>query len=115
MNTNLPKRISQKWLQQKKTSLGYTRKVTEDGEVNPSYTELETEVREAEQELERWNNFESWVKTKLDMILNIYPLRTGKQTYEPSQVFLKKCKTTGQTTFMTRQQAWEEYLKEMAK
>ena len=106
--TTIPKRISKRWLSQKQGLLQITVKTLNDGTPNPAYAALEAEVSEAAAELARWQAFEGWVKASLGMVVNAYPLRTKSQTYEPGQVFLKKDKATGQTTFLTKQAAWEK-------
>jgi hypothetical protein len=115
MISTLPKRISERWLSQKRSILQITVKTLNDGTPNPAYAALEAEVSEAAAELERWTAFEAWVKANLGMALNAYPLRTKSQTYEPGQVFLKKDKATGQTTFLTKQAAWEKYTESQTK
>lgn len=110
----IPKRISERWISQKSTVLQHTAKTLGDGAPNPAYSDLKAEVSEATAELARWKKFEGWVKADLGMTLNSYPLRTKSQTYEPGQVFLKKDKASGQTTVMTKNEAWEMYAESLA-
>ena len=108
MTTQLPRRISRRWLDQQKTKLGCTIKNL-DGKPNPHYARLATEIETAEAELDRRERFEAWAKSTLDAILNQYSLRDGTRTYEPGEVFFKKDKGTGKTTCWTVEQAWQKY------
>ncbi len=108
--TGVPKRISRRWLDQQQTRLDCTSKADpKTKEPNPNYAKLADEISEAAAELARWEDFAGWVKATLGMSLNQYSLRTSTVTYDPDQVFFRKDKETGKTTFLTRQQAWDKY------
>lgn len=105
-----PRRISKLWLSKKQTLLASTAKVDfSTKEPNPNYVKLEAEIKAATDELAVWDAFAAWVKTSMGMTLNQYPLKTASGTYEENQVFVRKNKETGKTTFLTRDQAWAKY------
>ena len=107
---SVPARINPRWLSQRKTFLGCTRKVKNDGTPNPVYSDLVSEIESAEREMARREAFEAWVKAEKRAILNQYPLRADGQIFEPGKVFFSKDRATGVVKVYLVQAAWESFV-----
>jgi len=90
MTSNVPSRINQRWIDSKIQSLSLTRKEFEDGNLNPNYVQLQSEIEQAEEEKRRWDAFADWVLRKLEAKVNIYPVKTTSGRLDAGTCFYSK-------------------------
>ena len=111
MTTEVAKRISQAWLDQKNQLLAITRKELNDGSLNPSYVSLQSEIEQAEEDKSRWDAFENWVSQNFDARLNRYPVKTASGRLDAWSCFYSKSKNQ----VLSFEFAWGKYQEAVAK
>jgi hypothetical protein len=109
MTTEVAKRISQAWLDQKNQLLAITRKELSNGSLNPSYVSLQSEIEQAEEDKNRWDAFESWVNQNFDARINRYPVKTAEGQVDAC--FYSKAKNQ----VLSFEFAWVKYQEAVAK
>lgn len=105
-----PKAINLGWVAKQKEYLSLTAKTLGDGSPNPAYRRLTREIKQAEKERARWDEFVAWVAANKGFSkTNQYPIRAAAGSIPVGDAFLRK-NADGTSNYLLVDTAWNQYL-----